>query len=727
MSDLISPPSSASPHFEDVVRERMSRRGALKAMMVVGGGAVAGTAIATGTASAYSAGELTYDAIALNTIDAVTTASGFKHDILISWGDPVVPGAPAFDIQNQTVAAQKVQFGFNNDYVDFKPLPVGSNSSTSGLLFVNHEYTSANMMFPGLAPYVTAPAPISAPATSNTQKLIEIEAHGASVVEVSLVGNTWTYNPTSTYNRRITGTTPITITGPVAGNKHLKTNIDATGTTVFGMFNNCGGGSTPWGNVLTAEENFDQYFANRDLLVTNNPADSPEVQALKAYAKANASVFGIAAGSSGRGWEVVDDRFDMTKDWNEPFRFGWIVEVDPYAAASTPKKRTALGRFKHEAAAGTIDSASSKYVVYMGDDQAGQFIYKFVTTGTVNTTDRAANDGLLDSGTLYVATFNSAGTGTWSPLTFGSVAALSSPTFEDQADILIRTRTAAAALGGTPMDRPEDIEVNPVSGYIYAAMTGTSRATADAANPRISSVATDPNSARGGHIIEIRETGGNHAGLTFSWEIFMLCGTPGVGGSLDAVTVPAGANSSGRTYFAGFDETQVSPIARPDNVAFDTLGNMWITTDGMPSAASGGGLGLHDTIYGVPTAVPERGHLKALCSGPKGCEMTGPYLTYDDKTLFASIQHPGEDGTIVVPQSTWNSIPATTPPGTCARNAVIAIRRLDGSSVPAGTPGAPPPEVPEFPVPVVAVATAAAVGGVVAWRQNRMNGKTADV
>jgi uncharacterized protein len=720
MTDLHDPvDSSTSPHFEDVVRERMSRRGALKAMMVIGGGA-AGAALSSGSAAAagpYAAGELTFDSIALNTNDQVTQAVGFKHDIVISWGDPVVPGAPAFDIANQTAAAQAQQFGFNNDYVDFKPLPKGSYSSDHGLLWVNHEYTSANMMFPGVT--ATFPNP-TGPATTAEQKRIEIEAHGASIVEVSLNTGTgvWSYNPNSPYNRRITGSTPMLISGPCAGNVHLKTNADPTGTQVKGMLNNCGGGYTPWGTILTAEENFDQYFSNRTGWTPTTPDQT--------YAQANASVFGIPSGNSGRGWETVDSRFDMRVEWNEPFRFGWIVEVDPYDVNSTPKKRTALGRFKHEAAEGTT-ATNGKYVVYMGDDQAGQFIYKFVSSATVNTSNPSANADLLDSGTLYVAKYNSDGTGAWMPLVFGS-GPLTAPTYEDQADVLIRCRTAGIALGATPMDRPEDVEVSPTTGYIYAAMTGTSRtlANVNAANPRISSAATDPNSSRAGHIIEMREDNNDHTGLTFTWEIFMLCGQPNIGGTLDTPTQPAAANSSGRTYFAGFDETQVSPIFRPDNITFDSLGNLWITTDGMPSAAGGGGNGQNDTIYGVPTAGAERGHLKALLSGPPGAEMTGPYFTDDDKTLFAAIQHPGEDGNMIqaTVQSFWNSIPVASPPGACSRNAVIAIRRIDNSSIPAGTV-LPPVEIPEFGLPIAAVATAAAVGGAVLFRQNRMN-KAAD-
>jgi uncharacterized protein len=708
---------STAPSFESVVRERMSRRGALKAMLVVGGGA-AGVAITAEAASAapYAPGELTFDAIALNTTDAVTTPTTFKHDVLISWGDPVVPGAPSFDIDAQTAEKQAGQFGFNNDYTDYKPLPYAAYgdpaaSSDHGLLWVNHEYTSANMMFPGLAPYTGA----SAAVTSAAQKQIEIEAHGGSIVEVSLdeATNTWSYSPTSTYNRRITGSTPIAISGPAAGNVHLRTNADPTGTTVKGMLNNCGGGSTPWGTILTAEENFDQYFANRAALV---PAGDP----LKQYAADNASVFGIPAAASARGWELVDPRFDMVQEWNEPFRFGWIVEVDPYEPTSTPKKRTALGRFKHEAASGAYD-ASGKWVIYMGDDQAGQFVYKFVTTGTVDPANRAANADLLDSGTLYVATFNADGTGVWKPLVHGSVPNPPAPAlpFEDQADVLIRTRTAAAVLGGTPMDRPEDIDVSPTTGYVYIAMTGTSRTTADAANPRVSNAATDPNSSRGGHVIELRESAGQ-AGTTFTWEILLLCGTPGVGGTLDATTYPAGANSSGRTYFGGFDETQVSPITRPDNLAFDTQGNLFITTDGQPSAASGGGLGMNDTAYGVPVEGAERGHLKALVSAPPGAEMTGPYFTPDDRTLFLAIQHPGEDGSIALPQATWNAVlPAGG--GTCSRNAVLAVRRVSQTAIGYGTDG-PTPIIPEFPVPGAAVAAgtaAAVVGGLIAFRNRR--------
>ena len=574
MHEAPGPSDSSSPAFEAVVRERMSRRGALGVLAVLGGGA-AGVALGAGRVSAhddppspYPRGELRFDALPLNNDDQVSTAVGFKHDVVISWGDPVVPGAPAFDIENQTAATQTVQFGFNNDYVDFRPLPYGSSRSKRGLLWVNHEYTSANMMFPG----VTYAGFNSASATSSEQKLIEIEAHGGSIVEVRLDrdANAWSFEPSSPYNRRLTGSTLMQISGPAAGNVHLQTNADPTGTTVKGMFNNCGGGNTPWGTIVTAEENFDQYFSNRESFGRRYPGEGASLRRTPRRTR-RCSV----------SWPDEFPRFRTRRrslrhaGSNGTSRSGSDGSSKSIPTTSHRRRRSAPPSAASSTRLPPVSSRRArKYVVYMGDDQAGQFIYKFVSADKVSNR-RERNADLLDSGTLYVATFNADGTGVWKPLTFG-VGPLVAPTFEDQADVLIRTRNAAAAVGATPMDRPEDVEVNPVTGYVYAAMTGTSRATADAANPRKSDVASDPDSARGGHVIEIREDRNDHTSTSFRWEIFMLCGNPNAGGTLDALTQPAAANLSGRTYFAGFDESQVSPIARPDNVAFD---NRWQPVD----------------------------------------------------------------------------------------------------------------------------------------------------
>jgi uncharacterized protein len=712
----------ASEHFDDVLERRFGRRGALKAALAGAGGAAAAASIVSGSASAagpYAPGELTYDAVAPNGDDQITLPAGFTHDIVISWGDPVVPGAPAFDLGNQTQAAQEMQCGFNHDYLAFLPLPIGSASSNSGLLWINHEYTDSTMMFES---YTSTAAQVN----------VEIAAHGGSIVKVAKSpSGAWTYDPTSSYNRRIHGQTTFELTGPVAGDDRLKTTIDPTGRAVNGMLNNCGGGVTPWGTVLTCEENFDQYFGN---------AGASGANITDAYVKSTLSSVSATAGTSGRKWETIHPRFNLAIEPREYLKFGWVVEIDPYDPTWVPKKRTALGRFKHEAAAGTTSTAG-KFVSYSGDDQVNNYIYKFVSAGSIDTANRANNANLLDTGTLYVAKFNADGSGQWLPLTFG-VGPLVAPAFADQPDVLIRARQAATALGATKMARPEDVEVNPVTKKIYAVMTGNSGAEVNAANPRAGGSSIAGNGL--GHVVEITETGGDNAALTFAWDIFLLCGYPGAAGSVatnsqplpDLATTTAG-NSS---YWAGFDETKVSPVARVDNVSFDSKGNMFLSTDGQPSAlagpnASSAVVGWNDCLIGFPVEGGERGHGKAIMTGVDGCEMTGPFFTPDDTTLFASIQHPGVDlftwtstttapvastGTFATPGSSWNKTApiAGKTPGV-PRPAAIAIRRVSGLPVAYGA-DTEPPVVPEFPMPAVAVGAAAVVGGLIAFRYRRM-------
>ena len=254
-------------------------------------------------------------------------AEGHETQIVIRWGDPVLPGAPDFAAGRTTPEAQAGQFGYNCDYLDFFPLPAGSRSSDHGLLVVNHEYTNTNLMWPGLGAGRAARQRVSA-----EQARAELMAHGATVIEIRREGGRWSYVKDSRYNRRITGETPIRISGPAAGHALLKTGADPTGARVLGMLNNCAGGNTPWGTVLTAEENFNGYFGG-------DPAKTPHAQAFRRY--------GISA-EPWYGWSRHFDRFDVEKEPNEPNRFGWVVEFDPYDPTSEPVKRTALGRFKHE-------------------------------------------------------------------------------------------------------------------------------------------------------------------------------------------------------------------------------------------------------------------------------------------------------------------------------------------------------------------------------------------
>jgi LPXTG-motif cell wall-anchored protein len=409
--------------------------------------------------------------------------------------------------------------------------------------------------------------------------------------------------------------------------------------------------------VVSGEENFNQYFANLDGL----PNDDPR--------KAVHNRYGMTRGASERKWERFYSRFDTAQEPNEAFRFGWCVEVDPYDVNATPKKRTALGRTKHEAATFTV-APGGQVVAYLGDDERFDYIYKFVTAGRFDPNNRAANLNLLDEGTLYVAKLNDDGTGSWLPLIYGQGPLTDANGYSSQANVLIRTRQAADLLGATKMDRPEDVEVNPVTKKVYAVLTnnnqrGTpSRPGTDKANPRADN--------RNGHIIEITEAGNNHAATTFTWDIFLLAGDP----------------KDSTSYFAGYPKEKVSPIAAPDNIAFDSAGNLWIATDGQPAALKN-----NDGFYAVPVEGAERGYLRQFYATVPGAEICGPEFTPDNRTLFLAIQHPGEGGTFAKPVTTW-------PGGTGAPHpSVIAIRSAAGlpvgrASAPAAAPAPAPAQPP---------------------------------
>jgi secreted PhoX family phosphatase len=613
---------------------------------------------------------LRFEAIAPDFGDSVRVPEGYEVDVVVRWGDPLFPGALEFDLLQQTAGRQAQQFGFNCDFVATLPLPrwlesaaerrgrpgprmlrwVGTlfpslfrGPSRRSLLWVNHEYTTGTEMFPGY----------SSAAPTQVQVETEIAAHGASVLGMAQSqGGAWRFDVNSPFNRRITGETPIRIAGPAAGHPLLQTSEDPSGRQVRGMFNNCGGGITPWGTILTAEENFDQYFANFDLLTD-------------AAKRALYQSIAPPRGASERRWEAFDPRFDVSLEPNEYARFGYIVEVDPYDPQSVPVKHTALGRFKHEAAAPTL-TRSSRVAVYMGDDAQFEYVYKFVSAGRYERWDRAANQTLLDEGILYVARFHEDGTGEWLPLVHGTGPLTAANGFPSQADVLINTRGAADLLGATKMDRPEDVEVSPVTGKVYVALTNNSsrrapsgNAAEDAANPRFPAGVGN----RWGHVVEIAEHLGDAGAPTFRWEIFLLCGDP------------ANATHGDSTFFAGFDKSRVSPIACPDNLEFDDEGNLWIATDGQPGTASFG-FGQNDAIFAVPTEGPERGFVRQFLSAVPGAEVASLKVSGDQRTLFASIQHPGENGGLAAPTSHWPD-GAPNPP----RPSVIAVRHKRGKPI----------------------------------------------
>ncbi|NTU81505.1 MAG: PhoX family phosphatase [Chloroflexales bacterium] len=597
--------------FEQILARRLSRRDMLKGAAVTASAALTGAVgLGAGTAAAQKASALRFTAVTPTDpkFDDVVVPEGYYARTLIRWGEPLTATAPTHNLWEQTPAAQAEQFGYNCDFVGFLPFPYGSGASNRGLLFVNHEYTNPELMFPSF----------DAKNPSQNQVDVQIAAHGASVVEiVRAPEGTWSYVQGSQYNRRLTGETTMHISGPVAGHEWLKTSEDPTGTTVHGTLNNCSGGKTPWGTVLTAEENWHQYFGNAGKLDKSDPR------------AVNHKRYGVPAEATLTLWEKYHKRFDVAQEPNEAFRFGWVVEVDPYDPTFVPVKRTALGRFRHEAATITI-AKNGKVVAYSGDDERFEYVYKFVTKGTYNAKDRKANIGLLDEGTLYVAKFNDDGTGGWLPVVFGQGPLTAENGFSSQADVLINTRKAADLLGATKMDRPEDVETNPVNQKVYIALTNNNRRGAEG-QPGVDKVNPRANNTSG-HIIELTETNNDHTATTFKWEILLLCGLP----------------TDESTYFGGYDKSKVSPIACPDNVCFDNAGNLWIATDGAPSAIK-----YNDGLFVVPVAGAERGHVQQFYSSVAGSEVCGPELTPDNRTVFVAVQHPGESGTVEKPFSTW--------------------------------------------------------------------------
>ncbi|MBY5736215.1 PhoX family protein [Rhizobium leguminosarum] len=595
--------TSANPTMGEIIGKRFSRRNFLQGSLAVSAIAATVSPIALMSADEARAADNKGSAFNFSEVEAGVDdkhhiAEGYDADILLRWGDAVLPGGPQFDPAKQTADAQSKQFGYNNDYVGFIPL---EGSSEHGLLVVNHEYTNPHLMFPGLVQVVDGK--IKQGALSKEQVDVEMAAHGGTIVEIRKTGGKWQVVADGKYNRRITANTPMEITGPAAANDRLKTSADATGTRAIGTINNCAGGVTPWGTYIMAEENFHGYFSGA------LPEGHKEAANYKRY--------GVPEG--GYEWANFYDRFDLSKEPNEPNRFGWIVEVDVMDPTSAPKKRTALGRTKHEGAE-SIVAKNGKVVFYLGDDERFDYVYKFVTGGAFNPNDRAANMNLLDSGTLHVAKFNEDGTMQWLPMVFGQGPLTAENGFTSQADVLIECRRAGDALGATKMDRPEDVQPNGVNGKVYVMLTNNTRRKADqvdAANPRAENAF--------GHIIEISENDGDFTATSGKWEVLLKCGDPSV--------AAVGATFSTETTKNGW-------FGMPDNCAVDSAGRLWVSTDGNNNKATG----RTDGLWAVDTEGAARATSKLFFRVPVGAEMCGPLFTPDDETAFVAVQHPGDGG-----------------------------------------------------------------------------------
>ena len=605
--------------FDRVVEEAVSRRGFLGGAVAVGTGAFLTGTAALNAGDARAAGSrLAFRPVAAGTGDTVRVPDSYSWHVVVRWGDPLWSKGEPFDPETRgTGASQELAFGDNTDGMAL--FMAGGRS----ILAVNNEYTNRSIMY-GMRDSMK-------PETADDVRKGKA-AHGVSVMEVAQAGGKWQVVKDSPYNRRTTADTPMEITGPAAGHDLLKTKADPAGRRSLGTWNNCGNGRTPWGTYLTCEENFNGYFSSSDKALALSPA-------FRRY--------GIRHKDWGYAWATADERFDIAKHPNEPNRAGYVVEIDPLDPKSTPKKRTALGRFKHENAE-LVVAANGRIVVYMGDDERGEYLYRYVSDGVYAAGGK--NGDLLDRGTLYAARFNADGTGEWLALTPQTTGMAS------LAEICIHTRMAASAVRATTMDRPEWVAANPHKAEAYCALTNNKNR---GKKPNAGGDPTPvggPNPRAGnkyGQIVRWRPADGDHTARKFSWDLYVLAGNPAV----HKDDRKGSKNVNPGNFFNS-----------PDGLAFDSRGLLWIQTDGNYSNAKDfAGMGNNQMLIGDP----ETGEIRRFLVGPKECEVTGLAFSSDRRTAFVGIQHPGERG-----NSHWPGGGDSVP-----RSAVIAIMRDDGGVI----------------------------------------------
>ncbi|MEC7931749.1 MAG: alkaline phosphatase PhoX, partial [Pseudomonadota bacterium] len=509
---------------------------------------------------------ISFTPVAENLNDTVTVPTGYTVQVLLKAGDSIEAGT-AYAGDYPTPDQAEKWAGGNHDGMEYFELS-GTDANSGGLLAINFEYPDFNILMDGDYDADTATA---------AQKALALSAVGIGVVEVAKASDgTWSVKADSRYNKRYTGNSSYKASGPASG---------LLSGTIKGMLNNCSSGRTPWGTYLTCEETTDNYL---------DPTQPEE-------------------------------------------NYGWVVEIDPYQELAAPTKRTALGRFDHENVAYMADS-DSRVAFYMGHDGTPGCIYKFVCERAYSSSNRAANTDMLDHGTLYVARFNGDGTGEWRALVQGqngltagasdpgNVSQFTTPPeptivdFNNQAQVLVNTISAARVAGGTVMDRPEWITVAPDNSAIFVTLTNnSSRASTDAANPRTQN--------RHGHIIKFKEEGDSPLATSFSWEIFLLAGDPELAGFGDDLE----GDINGDTF------------SSPDGSRIDPQGRLWVQTDhsipgtsGKPDTSIEDVFG-HNAMFYIDQESKES---MRFLVGPEGCEITGIAYTPDLTNFFINIQHP---------------------------------------------------------------------------------------
>ncbi|MEE3745027.1 PhoX family protein [Campylobacter porcelli] len=597
----------------------MQRRDFLQA--TCGALAYAGIFMPSGISANVNKPLIGFKQVPPSTQDKVIVPDGYEVRKLISWADPLFSKATPFDenkiIDKNAVENAKLTFGDNTDGMAWFDI-----DENRAILAVNNEYINPEIMFNHQGKNM-----------SLDDVYYEQNSMGVSIFEIAKnQDGFFSVVLDSPYNRKITAGTPIDIQGPARGHKLLKTRADKSGVRVLGTINNCASGKTPWGTYLTCEENFDDFFGSSDENYAFNPSQKR---------------YGLSIKGENYEWKL-DERFDIAKNENEPNRFGWVVEIDPYNPNSTPIKRTALGRFKHENAEVVI-AKDGKIVVYMGDDEANEFIYKFVSKAKYN--PNKPNRDILNEGTLYAAKFidtkDFEGVGEWVALEYGKNGLDETNGFYNQGDVLIHARLAASVVGATPMDRPEWIAADPNGKYIYATLTNnTKRTQTNASNPRNKNIY--------GHIIRWQPKG-DHTSTSFRWDIFLLAGNP--------LKYPNDLRK-------GTSNINVENMFNsPDGLKFDKFGRLWIQTDGKYSNKDDyEGMGNNQMLCADPITAQVRRFL----TGPIACEITGIAFNSDYTTMFVGIQHPGEN----LANSHYPNGKSSTP---CS--AIVQIRKKDGGVI----------------------------------------------
>jgi secreted PhoX family phosphatase len=609
--DEMRDPRPETNGFDTVVEAAISRRGFLGGVLAFGSGAaVMGTTFLASEAQA--ANRFGFTPIPTSTANTITLPEGYEWEVLVKWGQPLWSGVADVDqATGGTAETQLKSFGDNTD-----GMAVFAKGDKQ-ILAVNNEYIQNKVLLNNREDGKAINA-------DDIQKMKN--AHGISILEIEEGANGWNPVLDSAYNRRITIDTPMELTGPAAGHDLLKTAADAEGKTVLGTWNNCGNGETPWGTYLTCEENFNGYFGSSD-----------ENQELPA----EFGRYGIKT-KSRYGFEKFDARFDLSKNINEPNRHGYIVEIDATDPTSTPKKRTALGRFKHENAE-VVLAADGRVVVYMGDDERGEFLYKFVSDNAY--VEGGDTDNLLTEGQLFVAKFNDDLTGEWLALT-------PEATGMSKEEICIHTRVAASAVGATTMDRPEWVAVNPLRVEAYCALTNNKNRglKTNAGGDETPVGGPNPREAnKFGQIVRWRPVNGDHTDTQFTWDLYVMAGNPTVFDDDRA----GSANVNAGNMFNS-----------PDGMVFDSKGLLWIQTDGdYKNEGDFAGQGNNQMLIGDPVT----GEIVRFMTGPNKCEVTGLCFSLDRRTAFVGIQHPAAD----FPDG----------PGTLPRSCVIAVKRTDGGLV----------------------------------------------